>query len=198
MKRFVHACVIPLLGGLVLLPMAARAEWRLDPDRSQISYTTTKVFPGAAKSAAENNRFARFEGRISDDGAAEVVISLDSVATNVAIRDERMRKLVFETERFPAAAVSSQVPVATLDTPGLHQIDMTLQLDLHGVRKSMTAPVSVMTTGDQLIVSSMSPVLIQAEDFGLASGVQELTKVAGLMYIPPTVPVSFNLVFQRQ
>jgi polyisoprenoid-binding protein YceI len=198
MRARLHAYLSVLMMGLLLVPLTAQAAWRLVSDRSQINYTTTKIFPGAAKSAAENNRFARLDGHVDDDGSAEVLISLDSVATNIAIRDERMRKLVFETERYPAAAVTSQVPVGTLDTPGLHQIDLTLQLDLHGAKKAMTVPVSVVSSGDLLMVSSMSPVLIQAEDFGLVSGLQELTKIAGLMYIPTTVPVSFSLVFQKQ
>ena len=193
-----HAYLSAVTMALLILPLTAQAEWRLVSDRSQINYTTTKIFPGATKSAAENNRFARLDGHIRDDGSAEVLISLDSVATNIAIRDERMRKLVFETERFPAAAVTSQVPVATVATPGLHQIDLTLQLDLHGAKKSMTVPVSVVASGDLVTVSSLSPVLVQAEDFGLAGGVLELTKIAGLMYIPTTVPVSFSLVFEKQ
>lgn len=197
MRARLYAYLVAVMTGLSMLPLSAQAEWRLVSDRSQISYTTTKIFPGAAKSAAENNRFARLDGRVGDDGTAEVLISLDSVATNIAIRDERMRKLVFETERYPAAEVTSQVPIATLSSPGLHQIDLTLQLNLHGAEKALTVPVSVVGSGDWLTVSSVSPVLVQAEDFGLASGVQELTKIAGLMYIPTTVPVSFNLVFQK-
>jgi polyisoprenoid-binding protein YceI len=183
---------------VLLFSAAAPAEWRLAADRSQLNYTTTKIFPGAVKSAAENNRFARLDGQVRDDGSAEVRVLLDSVATNIAIRDERMRKIVFETERFPAAVAASQVPATVLEQPGLHQIDLNLQLDLRGARKDMTVPVSVVNQGDRLTVTSMSPILVQAEDFGMATGVAELTKLAGLMYIPTTVPVSFNLVFDKQ
>jgi len=128
---------------------------------------------------------------------AEVRVLLDSVNTNVAIRDERMRKIVFQTEKFPAATVSAQVPTNVLSEQGLHQIDLTLQLDLHGMQKSMTVPVSVVNESNRILVTSMSPVLVEAADFGLGGGILELTKLAGLMFIPTTVPVSFNLVFQQ-
>ncbi len=182
---------------LAVCASTAQAGWQLVSDQSQLSYTTTKVFPGAEKSAAENNRFARLEGEVGDNGVAKVRILLDSVNTNVAIRDERMRSIVFQTEKFPAAIVSAQVPGTVLGAQGLHQIDLTLQLDLHGMQKAMTVPVRVVNESNRLLVTSMSPVLVDAADFGFGEGIMELTKLAGLMYIPTTVPVSFNLVFQQ-
>jgi len=186
-----------LVALLAVCASTVHAGWQLVSDQSQLSYTTTKVFPGAEKSAAENNRFAKLEGEVGDNGTAEVRILLDSVNTNVAIRDERMRKIVFQTEKFPAATVSTQVPGKVLSEQGLHQIDLTLQLDLHGMQKSMTVPVSVVNESNRILVTSMSPVLVEAADFGLGGGILELTKLAGLMFIPTTVPVSFNLVFQQ-
>ena len=186
-----------LVALLAVCTTTVQAGWQLVSDQSQLSYTTTKVFPGAEKSAAENNRFAKLEGEVGDNGMAEVRVLLDSVNTNVAIRDERMRKIVFQTEAFPAATVSAQVPANVLSEQGLHQIDLTLQLDLHGMQKSMTVPVSVVHESNRILVTSMSPVLVEAADFGLGGGILELTKLAGLMFIPTTVPVSFNLVFQQ-
>jgi polyisoprenoid-binding protein YceI len=176
---------------------SAQAGWQLMSNQSQISYTTTKVFPGAESSAAENNRFAQLEGTVGDDGMAEIRILLDSVNTNVAIRDERMRNIVFETEQYPAATVSAQVPQSVLAEPGLHQIDLTMQLDMHGMQKSMTVPVNVVNESSRILVTSMSPVLVDATEFGFGGGILELTRLAGLMHIPTTVPVSFNLVFQQ-
>lgn len=191
-----------VLSAVLALPLAigataVHAEWRLDSDLSQLSYTTTKIFPNADKSAAENNRFTKLEGNIGDDGSAVVSVALDSVNTNVAIRDERMRKLVFNTEEHPAATVSAMVPETVLGEKGLHQIDLTMQLDLHGASKSLTVPVNVANEGNRLLVTSMSPVLVDASDFGLGEGILELTKLAGLMYIPTSVPVSFSLVFLK-
>ena len=151
-----------LVALLAFCTTTVQAAWQLVSDKSQLSYTTTKVFPGAEKSAAENNRFAKLEGEVGDNGMAEVRILLDSVNTNVAIRDERMRNIVFQTEKFPAATVSAQVPANVLSEQGLHQIDLTLQLDLHGMQKSMTVPASVVNESNRIMVTSMSPVLVEA------------------------------------
>ena len=118
----------------VLCVTSVQAAWQLVSERSQLGYTTTKVFPGAEKSAAENNRFARLEGEVADDGSASVRVVLDSVNTNVAIRDERMRKIVFRTDEFPVAAVSAKVPRSVLEEKGLHQIDLTMQIQIPRMR----------------------------------------------------------------
>lgn len=194
-KGMASRCLGPLL--LVLASTSALADWSLQADRSHVVYTTTKVFADHKASAAENNQFTSLSGQISGSGVAQVGIALDSVATNVPVRDERMRNIVFETGRFPLASVQAQVPTSVLDQEGLHQIDLNMTLELKGVAKPLSVPVLVVNAGGELIVTSQQPVLVSAADFGLDAGVAELTKIAGLGYIPTSVPVSFQLVFRR-
>ncbi len=185
--------------GLALSCVAATAgaAWTLVPGQSHVVYTSIKVFPDKQASAAENNHFESLSGAVSDDGSAEVRIDLASVATNVAIRDERMRTIVFETENHPEAIISAQVPPSVIGQDGVHQIDLSMVLSLKGVAKPLTVPVIVNTSGTRTTVTALQPVLVAADDFGLDGGLLELTKLAGLMYIPTTVPVYFNLVFQK-
>ena len=182
---------------LMAAATAADAAWTLVPGQSHVVYTSTKVMPNLTASKAENNYFKTLSGTLSDDGAAQVDIDLNSVATNVDIRDQRMRNIVFRTDQFPKAVINAQVPIGQVVEPGIHQIDLSLSLELEGVQKTLSVPVMVASTGDRLVVSSLQPVLLNAADFGLGGGLTELTKIAGLMYIPATVPVTFNLVFQQ-
>jgi polyisoprenoid-binding protein YceI len=187
------SAVFALLG----LASTANAAWTLLPGQSHVVYTSTKVMSNLTASKAENNYFKTLSGSLSDQGDAEVDIDLNSVATNVDIRDQRMRNIVFQTDKNPDAVIKAQVPVAQIAEPGVHQIDLSLTLDLKGMTKTYSVPVMVTNTGNRLVVSSLQPVLLSAADFGLDSGLAELTKLAGLMYIPTTVPVTFNLVFQQ-
>ena len=60
----------------------------------------------------------------------------------------------------------------------------------------LNRPVLVIGEGDgRLQVLTPAPVLIRAEDFGLAGGVEALRKVAGLESISTAVPVTVHLVF---
>ncbi|MCB1790634.1 MAG: YceI family protein [Gammaproteobacteria bacterium] len=182
---------------LLAAASVAGAAWSLVPGQSHVTYTSTKVLPNLAASKAENNHFKTLSGSVSDTGDAAVHIDLGSVATNVDIRDERMRNMVFETGTFPDAAITAQVPVDMIAVAGIHQIDLSFNLSIKGMSKTLSVPAMVVSTGDNLVVSSLQPVLVSAADFGLDGGITELTKVAGLMYIPATVPVTFNLVFQK-
>ncbi|MCB1786173.1 MAG: YceI family protein [Chromatiaceae bacterium] len=186
------------VAGLAMVAVtASAADWTLMPEESHVVYTTTKVFPENKSSAAENNRFTSLTGSVSDAGEAEVRIALASVATNVPIRDERMRTIVFDTEKFPEATVQAQVPPVVLSKEGTHQIDLSMTLALRDATKQLTVPVVVYNERGRAVVTALQPVLISAGDFGLDTGVAELTKIAGLGYIPATVPVWFHLVFRR-
>lgn len=96
-----------LLAGCTQEPAEAPLDgaWVLDGDRSQVSFITVK-----AGQVAEVHHFAELSGSVSADGGATVEIDLASVETNVDIRNERMRDILFQVAEFPQAEVS-----ATLD-----------------------------------------------------------------------------------
>jgi hypothetical protein len=77
-------------------------------------------------------------------------------------------------------------------------VSLPVQLNFHGVTKTLETEVLVMPAMDKTVaVVSTRPVLLKAEDFGVAAGVEALRNVAGLKEISATVPVSFNLLFSR-
>jgi polyisoprenoid-binding protein YceI len=138
-------------------------------------------------------------GYIGADGKVQLGIDLDSVETLIPIRNERMRELLFDTARFPAAKISAQVdPViltATADG-GVVTADLPITLSLHGIEQTLTAPVVVVREGDdRLRVLTSRPVLVNAVDFGLDSGITALREIAGLKAISVAVPVTLQLVF---
>jgi polyisoprenoid-binding protein YceI len=134
-KTVLKNMLVPCL--LVYAPFAS-AEWRIQPELSKLSYLTSK-----ASAATEINHFRLVDGVITEKGTASLTISLNSVDTGVEIRDERMRNIVFETERFPVANVTAEVDIslyeemadgetqtATLDTNiGLHGMIVTLPVE---------------------------------------------------------------------
>ena len=73
-----------------------------------------------------------------------------------------------------------------------------MSLALHGVQRDLTAQVSVLLENDgDLLVFTTHPVLVNAADFGLDSGVEALRNVAGLKSISNVVPVTLQLKFIR-
>lgn len=179
---------------LLLAAGAARAQWELDNDKSTVNFVSIKN-----DKVAEIHSFTSLVGYIGADGKVQLGIDLDSVETLIPIRNERMRELLFDTAKFPAANISAQVdPVilaATADG-GVVTADLPITLSLHGIEQTLTAPVVVVREGDnRLRVLTSRPVLVNAVDFGLDSGITALREIAGLKAISVAVPVTLQLVF---
>ena len=181
---------------LILASGTCFGAWTLENDSSQVSFVSVK-----AGDAGESHRFTQLSGEVSNDGSASVVIQLASVDTMIPLRDERMREILFQTEMFPTARLSTSVDMDTLNAmkPG-DSVDMTanLMLDLHNHQVELPAEVIVARLGkNKLMVSSRKPVIVNAASVDLADGIEALREVAKLPSISKAVPVSFVLTFEE-
>ena len=175
----------------------AYAAWTLDNAASQVSFVSVK-----AGDAGEVHRFTQLAGNVSADGDASVTIQLASVDTLIPIRDDRMREMLFETDVFPTASLTTKIDMDALATlePGA-SIDMVaeLTLDLRGKQVPFIAEMIVGRLGDhRLLVSSKKPVIVNAASVDLADGVEALREIANLPSISKAVPVSFVLSFEEE
>ena len=186
--------VLVIAGSLALAQGAVAQGMTLDNERSSLAFTTTKN--GAV---TEVHTFKGLSGSIVRAGQAEVTIDLVTVATGIDIRDERMRKMLFETEQFGKATFTADVSQIISDVRKSSSKVVTLEgeLNLHGQTKPLAIEVLVSHGKQSWVVSTVKPVLIKADDFDLGGGVEKLREIAGLSTISPMVPVSFVLTFDR-
>ena len=172
------------------------SEWTLDPAASAISFMSIKAGDGA-----ENHGFGTLTGKVGADGAVRIEIALDSVETNVDIRNERMREMFFETTDYPVAVVNGAVDLgdfAELAVGESAKRDASLSLDLHGQESAIDATLTVTRIGEnRVLVATAAPVVVHVADFGLQAGLDALRDVAGLPSITPVAPVYASLVFAR-
>ena len=185
-----------LLLGSMLVAAAAQAGWSLDGSESYLSFVSTKN-----SDVAEAHAFIGLRGSVSDDGASNLVVELASVHTLIAIRDERMRDLLFEAGRFPVATFSTQIDLAAMlaMAPGETQSTTIVgELDLHGVASAVRVEVAVGRIGeDRFNVVTRKPFIVLAGSHALLDGIERLREIAGLKMISLAVPVSFSLQFVR-
>ena len=172
------------------------AAWTLDNDSSQVSFVSVK-----AGDAGEVHRFTEISGELSSSGKASVTIQLASVDTLIPLRDERMRELLFQTNLFPTASLSTDIDMDALNAikPG-DSMDMAanLTLDLHGQQLTLVAEMIVARLGvHRLMVSSRKPVIVNAASVDLVNGLEALREIANLPSISKAVPVSFVLTFDE-
>ncbi len=187
-----------LLAGCAQEPAEAPLDgaWVLDGDRSQVSFVTVK-----ASQVAEVHHFGELSGSIAADGGAMVDIGLASVETNVDIRNERMRDILFQVAEFPTAtalAVVDPADFAGLSVGDALETTVDLTVNLHGGSVTMPADLLVTRIGDDLVkVETAQPLVVSASSFGLDEGLAELQSLANLDSITTQVPVSVSLVFAR-
>ena len=169
--------------------------WTMQPGASVLNFQSVKN-----KVIVETGSFASLQGKISPTGAVEIQIPLESVDTNIDLRNVRMRFMFFESFKFPTATVTAQLDEAMLaDLPKVRRklIDIPFVLDLHGVQKRLQSQAIVtLLSNDFVAISTSVPISVAAEDFDLMEGVDKLQDAAGVDILPSAF-VSFDFVFSR-
>ena len=189
-----RSAVYLVLGSILAIPVSASAEWTLNNTASTLSFITIK-----AQDVAEVNSFSQLSGSVGNDGHARIVIQLGSVDTLIPIRDERMREILFQTELFPTASVTTRVDLAAIQdlTPGRSMtLNAELLLNLQDRSVPVTAELLVARLADdRMLITTAKPLLVTAAALGLTEGVARLREIAGLPSISQAVPVTFILTF---
>lgn len=187
-----------LAGALLTLSAAstAQAGWSVDGAQSSIYFVSIKKVE-----IGEVHTFKSLQGALDDNGNVNLTIDLNSVASGIDIRDERMKQMLFETAQFPQASLTAKVdkaaltalkPGATLDT------ETDVNISLHGQNHTMKTALHVVALIDgSLEVSTVKPAIINAGDYGLIKGINQLAEVAKLPSIATAIPVTVKLVFKR-
>jgi len=174
--------------------LSAHADWYLDGESSRLSFISTKN-----TSICEVQRFLVLHGKVDPKGLAEVEVELDSVNSGIPLRDERMRKDLFEIQTFPQALITTQIDLRPINdlAPGAQlELRLPLTVNLHGKQHEYNAELLATRLDDRRFqVVTLEPLIINAADFDLAPGLESLRKVAGLSAISLSVPVGAVLIF---
>jgi hypothetical protein len=180
-----------LLAGAAL---SARADWYLDGESSRLSFVSTKN-----ANVSEVQRFLVLHGKVDPEGLAQVEIELESINSGIPLRDERMRKELFRIDRFPDAMITTKIDLRPINdlAPGAQlELRLPLMVDLHGKQHEYQAELLATRLDDRRFqVVTLEPLVINAEDFDLAPGLETLRKLAGLSAISLSVPVGAVLIF---
>lgn len=169
-------------------------KWELNGEQSRLNFVTTKKLH-----AVESHTFGSLDGLVDSDGLAVLQIDLNSVDTNVDLRDQRMRDIFFETFTFPYAEAVTEINLANLEAlqVGEQSVQaLDVNLNLHGITTTLdTSLVFQRLNATTALVRTNKPVVIDALDFGFAQGLAELKSLANLTSISSAVPVDLFLVF---
>ena len=190
-RSALRSLVFLLLTGAAL---SAHADWYLDGESSRLSFVSTKN-----ANVSEVQRFLVLHGKVDPEGLAQVEVELDSINSGIPLRDERMRKELFQIDRFSDALITTKIDLRPINdlAPGAQlELRLPLTVDLHGKQHQYQAELLATRLDDRRFqVVTLEPLVINAEDFDLAPGLEALRKMADLSAISLSVPVGAVLIF---
>jgi polyisoprenoid-binding protein YceI len=178
-----------------LVTFPALSDWQLDNQHSSLSFISIKN-----TEVAEAHHFNELSGSLTSDGHVNFTIDLLSVDSNVVIRNERMKEFLFNTELYPTASFIAQLDMKKFNIIAVGQtgkLKLVGKISLHGQEQKVMSDVLVAKLSEKsFVVSSMKPIIVNAQQFGLTEGVKKLQELAKLPSISNAVPVSFVLTFK--
>ena len=179
-----------------LLSLPSFAAWKLDNKNSLLNFVSVKK-----GTVAENHHFSALEGSIDKHGNVSIIVDLTSVNTNIAIRDERMKKFVFNTEKYTLATFDAQLDHTLLSTLSVGESNVktvTGKLNFHGQSQNVAIQVNVIKLNAKtLMVTTTKPFFIKADAYGVVAGINKLKELAALPSIDYVVPVNFSVTFTQ-
>ncbi|WP_299044459.1 OmpA family protein [uncultured Tateyamaria sp.] len=170
------------------------AGWNLETTASSLSFSA-----GTAGSDTATTFFTDTSGTISDDGTAEISISLDAIDSGDALLDARVRFLLLESFRLPQAMVKASIDpqLVTGLRPGDRiKVTQPLTLELNGQSREIEATLDLILLAEDVVsVASDAPIVLDLGDFNYLGGLETLERVARVDILP-RIEVSFELLFK--
>ncbi len=183
-----------LLASLAIVCLPVQANWYLDNESSRLSFISSKN-----GDVSEVHRFLVLHGKVDRKGAAALQVEMDSVSSGIPLRDERMRKDLFAVETFPEATIRAQLdlrPINDLANGAQLELRLPVNVTLHGKTHAYNAQLLATRLDERRFqVVTLEPLILRAEHFDLAPGLETLRKAAGLKSINLSVPVGAVLIF---
>ena len=157
LKQLLLKSLLTVSGLFLMATTLQAAELALQPDSSVVSFVSIKK-----EIIAETHTFKTVSGSIKDNQAM-VTILADSVDTAIDIRNTRLKRHIFNVEKFAEINISADTSaiMAELKAGQPKLVDLPATLSLIGMEKEITLSALVLKSADgSILVTSTKPILI--------------------------------------
>ena len=123
--------------------------WILDGDASTLRFQSVKN-----TTVVESSTFAGLVGLIDDAGVATIKVDLDSIQSNVDLRNVRLRFLFFKTFENPQSTIKVNLDPADYSDLGetrRKQVSLPYSLELNEITRDRSAEIAVTLLTDDLV-----------------------------------------------
>jgi len=177
---------------LLSLQSFAADTFNVVTDFSSVSFATIKK-----QYVIEPATISGVTGNLDESGKFAVFVPVANIDTAVAIRNERLNALFFNSSANPIIAISGQFDLTSLTQP-ISKMIVPADVSFYGNNKTFNFPVIITKTDNSITVNSYAPVIVKASDFGIpAANLTQLAATVGGLALSDSVPVNINLVFTK-
>ncbi|HEY2988523.1 MAG TPA: YceI family protein [Candidatus Binatia bacterium] len=169
MRRSVFFFCVGFALALLSPPGGAEMQrFRLIPEESQITTKIADPF-GNAVDGALRLRQGEARGdldRLQETASVSLVIDAASYNSNIGLRDQDVQEYYLEVQRYAvirldSAGVQEVARPRSAEEPW--RITLKARLELHGVKKELTAPVRLVYQGNKIVAQGSFQILL--DDF---------------------------------
>lgn len=169
------------------------------PNRLCLFVTAKAGAPGVG-GIEEVQAFKQVDGSVGDPGKLQLSVDLASVETNIPLRNDRLKYLLFKVASFPQAVFTGEVDVHRFDALRVGtsaDVELTGRLTIAGQSKPLSANLRVVKlASNALLVGTRTPIVVNLKDYGLQDGVEALRSVMNLNVLASSAPVSFSVLLR--
>lgn len=139
---------------------------------TEAGYTFDEVLPGQEKSTSGRTSEVSGDLVVANDVLAEGKVTVDvaSIESDIEKRDIHVRDNILHTDQYPEATFTISDPVDLSSLPEDGSVDTVTangELTMHGKTNDVTAELTVLRTGENVIVQGQVPV--EREAFGIVT-----------------------------
>lgn len=139
---------------------------------TEAGYTFDEVLPGQEKSTSGRTSEVSGDLVVANDVLEEGKVTVDvaSIESDIEKRDIHVRDNILHTDQYPEATFTISDPVDLSSLPEDGSVDTVTvngELTMHGKTNDVTAQLTVLRTGENVIVQGQVPV--EREAFGIVT-----------------------------
>ncbi len=143
MRKFVTPIALGIAVALAMASTPAAATWNIDTVHSVLTFKVRHLFSNSTGKFNQWSGTMEFDPADLEKGAADITIQAASISTANDDRDKHLRSPdFFDVEKFPTLTFKTTAVKKTKDG-----MELTGDLSIHGVTKSVTIPFEYRGSG---------------------------------------------------
>ncbi len=142
-------------------------DWRViggdNTHNTSVGFTFDEVLPGSKRTTSASTHRVSGGFTVAEDmlTRAEVIVDMNTLTSDIEVRDINVRRSLLETEQYPEARFELAEPVSVAQVPADGSravVEVPGRLTIRGVTNEVTVSMNVARSGERVLLSGTLPI----------------------------------------